>query len=191
MYNLTTTILALPNIIGCEEFPRSEHGKLLVEDINNFINNNYRLTGNDLIKAFDMAATHSLYLDGKRVDPSTFGKHLSRASVGKILTAYKESKQDKKARPVGYNSKQLNEAKVKLVTPEEAYSMILDWCNEDDKLPLAAPYLQCFEYLVSMNVINQQSITKGGENRKGMMCPTQIIGGKRKAVEDYFTKNVL
>ena len=87
-----------------------------------------------MIKAFDMAATHSLYLDGKRVDPSTFGKYLSRASVGKILTAYKESKQDKNARPVGYNSKQLNEAKVKLVTPEEAYSMILDWCNEDGKL---------------------------------------------------------
>jgi hypothetical protein len=182
----------LPKIIGCEDFPKSEHGKLLIEDIDRFINEHYRYDGKKVIEAFEAAATHSLFLDGKRIDPSTFGKFLSRAVVGKVLTAYKESKRDSNASPKGYNPNQLPAYRNRLqephepIKPHEAYELILKWCKEDGKLPFVAPYERCYLYLVEKGAIkpvkNKKQTGRFGRN---------AINFKRQRTEEWFTKNVI
>lgn len=176
--------MSLPTIIGCEEFPKSEHGKLLIEDICNFINKNYQYSGKTIVEAFEKAAMHDLYLDGKRVDPSTFGKHLSRSSVGKILTAYKESVRDGKARPQGYNYKQLPEAPVKKITPQEAHDLILKWCKEDRKLPFAAPYHIAYLYLLENNLVREVNNTKHNRFKES---EDMVL----KVVQDWYKRNCL
>jgi len=175
----------LPKIIGCEEFPKSEHGKLLIEDIENFINAQYHYNGKDVIDAFEAAATFTLFLDGKRVDPSTFGKYLSRSTVGKVLTAYKESKQHNKARPAGYNPNQLNEAPKKLITPEESWELMLRFIKEDGGLPFCAPYIGCYNYLVENKFIDPVRKTKATGFSANM------VGPQRQAVEKYLEKNII
>lgn len=182
--------MSLPTIIGCEEFPKSEHGKLLIEDICNFINKNYQYSGKTVVEAFEKAAMHDLYLDGKRVDPSTFGKYLSRSSVGKILTAYKESVRDGKARPQGYNYKQLPEAPVKKITPQEAHDLILKWCKEDGKLPLAAPYNIAFRYLVDNGLVEDVKEIKGGRTKQLFGAMVEV-SAKRQAAENWYIRNVI
>lgn len=172
-------------IIGCEDFPKSEHGKLLIEDIANFINKNYHYSGQTVIKAFEMAATHSLFLDGKRVDPSTFGKYLSRSSVGKVLTAYKESVRDGNARPTGYNPMQLPEAPVKKITPAEAHDLILKWCKEDKKLPFVAPYLHAYKYLLENNQIKEVAAPSTNRFKRSEEDARITL------VKQWYTNNVL
>jgi hypothetical protein len=185
MYNLKSTIISLPKIIGCEEFPKSEHGNLLVEDIQNFINKQYRFNGQQVSEAFDMAATHSLFLDGKRINPSTFGKYLSRASVGQVLTAYKEAKRDSNARPSGYNPKQLPEYKSKNITPEESWDLMLKFIKEDGGLPFCAPYIGVYNYLVNNGLMKPvRKATKSG-------FAANMDGPERQAVEQYLLRNII
>lgn len=165
-------------IIGCEEFPKSEHGKLLIEDICRFINDQYKYSGKTVVKAFEMASTHSLFLDGKRVDPSTFGKFLSRASVGKVLTAYKEHMKDSNARPQGYDYKALPEAPLKRITPYEAYELCLKWYKKDGVLEYA-PVNMAYEYLLENGQV--EKIEKVRTNR----FEDNFDGRKHKAVENY------
>lgn len=185
MYSLANTIISLPKIIGCEDFPKSEHGKLLIEDIERFINDHYRMNGKQIVTAFEMAATHSLYLDGKRVDPSTFGKFLSRASVGKILTAYKESKQSIKARPSGYNFNQLPSNQTKNISDEDAWELVLTWAKKEGKPPFGAPYLGAYRYLLKnkqIRPVNGQPSNRFEANHSGK---------EKEAVEAYLLQNVL
>jgi hypothetical protein len=170
-------------LIGCEDFPKSEQGKILIEDLEKFINDRYKYSAKQLIEAFTMASTYELYLDGKRVDPSTFGKHLSRASVGKILTAYREHLKDSNARPSGYNRNQLPEAPVKKITPAEAWDLVLKWFKEEGQPPQFAPYLSAYEYLLSNNQVKpvKHSTKKFGNFDEE--CP------ERLAVERYLLQH--
>jgi hypothetical protein len=181
----------LPKIIGCEEFPKSDHGKLLIDDIDRFINEQYRMSAKDVLLAFEKAATFTLFLDGKRLDPSTFGKYLSRASVGKVLTAYKESKQGDKARPSGYNYNQLNAAPVKVINPEEAYSLVVKWTKEDGKFPLGAPYRKCYEYLIEKKAIKPINHKSNKRGRLSQMVGSVIEADPyRMAVQEYLQTNI-
>lgn len=179
------TILSLPKIIGCEEFPKSDHGKLLVDDLESFINNQYRFTGKQVLEAFDLAATHSLFMDGKRVDPSTFGKYLSRASVGKVLTAYKESKQSKNARPSMYNPNQLPEYKKENISDADCWELVLKWTKEENKPPFAAPYSGAYRYLLGNNQVPKVKPSKKTSFSDNLDSP------QRQAVEKYLYKNVI
>lgn len=190
MYNLKMTIISLPKIIGCDDFPKDDHGNLLVDDIENFINNNYRFTAKQVNEAFDMAATHSLYMDGKRVNPSTFGKYLSRASVGQVLTAYRETKQSGNARPSGYNLRQLNEADIKKITPEEAYSLILKWTKEDGEFPMVAPYRSCYLYLLEKKAVREIVPKKSSGRFSQMIGAVMDNNPYRMVVQEYLTKNL-
>lgn len=174
--------MSLPMIIGCEEFPKSEHGKLLIQDIERFINDKYHYSGKTVVEAFEMAAMHNLFLDGKRVDPSTFGKFLSRASVGKVLTAYKEYLKDSNARPQGYNYNALPEAPVVKPTPSECWDMVLRWYKEDNGFPLCAPYLGAYEYLVEQGQIKPIEKVKANRFEDNMQSP------ERQVVENYLKK---
>lgn len=192
MYNLITTITSLPALVGCKEFPNDQQGMSLVKLINDFINEEYRYDGKTVIEAFKMAVKRELYLDGKRIDPSTFGQHMSVNVVGQVLTAYKESKRDSNARPQGYNPKQISYYGNRLqephepIKPHEAYELILKWCNEDGKLPFAAPYDLCYQYLVEKGALKAVE----QEKRKGRYGRNQV-NYKRLSTEQWFTKNVI
>jgi hypothetical protein len=178
------TILGLPKIIGCEEFPKSDHGALLIADIDDFINKQYNFSGKQVVEAFEMAATHTLYLDGKRVDPSTFGKYLSRASVGKVLTAYKESKQSNKARPSGYNSLQISAPPKKLITPAESWELVLKWTKQENKVPFCMPYEGAYQYLIENKQIKDVKNITSRFNRTSENM-------RHRAVEQYLIRNVI
>jgi len=175
-------------LIGCEDFPKSEQGKILIEDLEKFINDRYKYSAKQLIEAFTMASTYELYLDGKRVDPSTFGKHLSRASVGKILTAYREHLKDSNARPSGYNQNQLPKATVKKITPAEAHNLILKWIKQDGELPAFAPYNIAYLYLLEKGQVKPVSEET---SRMRLMGANVEVSAKRKAAEDWYKRNAV
>lgn len=184
MYNLTTTILDLPRLVGCRDFPDDQQGMQLVKLIQDFINEEYHYNGQTVREAFKMAVKRELYMDGKRIDPSTFGQHLSVNVVGQILTAYKESIRDGKARPQGYNYKQLPEAPVKKITPQEAHDLILKWCKEDRKLPFAAPYHIAYLYLRENNLVREVNNTK---HNRFKQSEDMVL----KVVQDWYKRNSL
>ena len=155
MYNLVSTITQLPSMVGCQEFPNSPQGMALIKLIQDFINEEYHYSGETVRKAFMLAAKQELYLDGKRIDASTFGQHLSVNVVGKVLTAYKEHLRQGKARPQGYNSLQLPAHEVKKITPAEAWDLVLKFYKQDGKLPVAAPYLQAYQYLLEKGQVRK------------------------------------
>ena len=158
---------------------------MLVEDIDRFINEQYRMNAKDVLNAFDKAATHQLFLDGKRVDPSTFGRYLSRATVGKVLTAYKESNQQKKSQPTSGNWDQLGEYKQQLITPAEAFELVVRFTKEDGKFPLAAPFLGAYQYL-----LEKKAIVPVKKSSKQMFA-SELSSPERTAVEKYITTNIL
>ena len=148
------------------------------------------MNARDLLMAFEKAATFTLFIDGKRLDPSTFGKYLSRASVGKVLTAYKEFSQGNKARPQGYKTLQLAEAPKKKITPEEAYSLILKWVQEDGEFPVVAPYRSCYQYLLEKNVVKPINSTKSKGRFSQMIGAQMDVNPYRRTVEEYLSKNL-
>ena len=158
---------------------------MLVEDIDRFINEQYRMNAQDVLNAFDKAATHQLFLDGKRVDPSTFGRYLSRATVGKVLTAYKESNQQKKSQPTSGNWDQLGEYKKQLITNEQAWELVVRFTKEDGKFPLAAPFMGAYQYLMDKKAI--QPVKKSSKQ----MFASELSSPERTAVEKYITTNIL
>lgn len=188
MYNLTTTILELPRLVGCRDFPDDQQGMQLVKLIQDFINDEYKYNGQTVREAFKMAVKRELYMDGKRIDPSTFGQHLSVNVVGQILTAYKESVRDGKARPQGYNYKQLPEAPVKKITPQEAHDMILKFIKEDGKLPLGAPYNIAFRYLVDNGLVEDVKEAKVGRTKQLFGAMVEV-SAKRQAAENWYARN--
>lgn len=168
--------MSLPVIIGCEEFPKSEQGKLLIEDICAFINQQYGYSGKQIVEAFELASSYSLYMDGKRVDPSTFGKHLSRASVGKVLTAYREQQRREK---VTSPYLALPEAQTKTITPLEAYELCHKWFKQEGEL-INAPANMAYEYLLSQGKVSKVEQVKTNrfvDNNEGL---------KHREVEKYF-----
>lgn len=188
MYNLITTITELPKLVGCHDFPNDQQGMQLIKLIQDFINDEYRFDGKTVTEAFKKAVKRELYLDGKRVDPSTFGQHLSVNVVGQVLTAYKESVRDGKARPQGYNPRQLPEAPVNKITPNEAHDLIVKWCKEEGKLPLGAPYNIAFRYLLENGLVKDVS-NEIPERTKHMFGSKVEVSAKRQAAENWYLRN--
>jgi hypothetical protein len=187
MYNLISTITELPKLIGCADFPNSPQGMGLIKMIQDFINSEYRYTGAQVKEAFTMAVKRELYLDGKRVDPSTFGQHLSVNVVGQVLTAYKEHKRVGRARP-GYNPNQLPEFKKKPIAPAEAHDMILEWIKKDGELPAFAPYNIAYLYLLEKGQVKPVSEET---SRMRLMGANVEVSAKRKAAEDWYKRNAV
>ena len=185
MYNLISTITDLPKLVGCQDFPNSPQGMQLIKLIQDFINDEYKYTGQQVTEAFKMAVKRELYLDNKRVDPSTFGQHLSVNIVGQVLTAYKESKQSKGARPSGYNFNQIEAPKKKLITPSESWELVLNWTRKEQKIPFVAPYAGAYQYLVENNQIKPvKKIVANRFNR-------DLENMQHKAVQEYLKRTVL
>lgn len=183
MYNLISTIKELPTMVGCQEFPNSPQGMALIKLIQDFINEEYHYSGETVRKAFMMAAKQELYLDGKRIDASTFGQHLSVNVVGRVLTAYKEHQRQNKSRP-GYNPMQLPEVKKKPITPQEAHEMIVEWINRDRKLPFAAPYHLAYQYLLEKNMVRPAPVISYNRFKK-------VDDMELKIAQDWYQKNCL
>ena len=182
MYNLITTITELPKLIGCADFPNSPQGMGLIKMIQDFINSEYKYSGAQVKEAFTMAVKRELYLDGKRVDPSTFGQHLSVNVVGQVLTAYKEHKRQGKANH-GYNPIQLPEFKKKPITPQEAHELILGWIRKDGKLPLAAPWVHAYEYLLERKMVTEPPKQNNRFKQEG--------DPRIRTAEDWYKRNAV
>ncbi len=183
-YNLISTITELPRLVGCHDFPNDQQGMNLIKIINDFINEQYRYSGAQVKDAFTMAVKRELYLDGKRVDPSTFGQFLSVNVIGQVLTAYKESKQTEKTRPTGYNPIQLNEYKKELISDAESWELVKKFTLTDGVPPFAAPYRGAYNHLVEIGAIKgvKVAITSAFRN---------MISPQRDAVEKYLRANVI
>jgi hypothetical protein len=186
-YNLISTITDLPKLVGCNDFPSSPQGMQLIKLINDFINEQYKYSGLQVKEAFTMAVKRELYLDGKRVDPSTFGQHLSVNVVGQVLTAYKESKRNDNARPKAYNSLQIGYNK-KPITPKEAFELISKWCNEDGKLPKFAPYKIAFKHLLETGKVKDVDRVKSFGIKSRMK---EVSDPETEASERWFTNNLI
>ena len=185
MYNLISTITDLPKLVGCHDFPNSPQGMQLIKLISDFINEEYRYSGAQVTEAFKMAVKRELYLDGRRVDPSTFGQHLSVNVVGQVLTAYKEAKRDSNARPSGYNARQLPDYKTKNITPEESWDLMLKFIKEDGGLPFSAPYIGVYNYLVGRGFIKPvRKATASGFS-------ANMDSSERQLVEQYLLRNII
>lgn len=181
-------------LVGCKDFPDNEEGVVIVKLINDFISEEYDYNSEQVIAAFKMAVKRELYLDGKRVDPSTFGQYVSLDSVGKVLTAYKEMQRHKKSQPANFDFKQLPAAEPKKITPQEAHEFIIGCCNRDGELPEQAPYLFAYIHLLGLDEIKEVA-----KNSKGSVAKRKLLGEfvkveispKQKAAEDWYTKNVI
>ena len=186
MYNLTSTILSLPQLVGCKDFPDSQQGMKLVKLIQDFINDEYKFNGQQLTEAFTLAVKRELFLDNRRVDPSTFGNHLSVNIVGQVLTAYKEHLKDSNARPKGYNYNQLPERQTKKkISDEDSWELVLKWAKEEGKPPFAAPYIGAYRYLVKNKQI------KPSRKETSNNFESNLSGNERERVERYLLQNVL
>ena len=175
MYNLITTIAQLPQLVGCKDFPSDQQGMSLIKLINDFINEEYQYNGKQVIEAFTKATKRELYLDGKRIDPSTFGQYLSVNVVGQVLTAYKEDKRrDNVTRP--YFG--LPEVQKKPITPYEAWELCSKWFKEEGEL-INAPANMAYEYLLSQGKVRKV------EQVKTNRFTDNNEGAKHRAVEKY------
>lgn len=144
--------------------------------INDFINEEYRFNGKQVTEAFKLAVKRELWLDGKRVNPSTFGNHLSVNVVGQVLTAYKEHLRDATARPTQYLG--LPEVHKKPITPYEAWELCRKWHKEEGEL-INAPVNMAYEYLLSQRLVKKVEEVKTNrfqDNNEGL---------KHRAVEKY------
>ena len=184
-YNLVSTISELPKLIGCQDFPSSQQGMQLIKLISDFINEEYQYSGQQVTEAFKMAVKRELYLDNKRIDPSTFGQHLSINVVGQVLTAYKEAKQQTKAQPTKGNWDQLGEYKKQLLTPRESWEVTLSLTLQDGEPPLACPYLGAYQHLV------EKGMLKPVKKTSKQMFSSEMCSPERQAVEKYLISNIL
>jgi len=154
----------------------------LIKLINDFINEEYKYSGNEVVEAFKKAVKRELFLDGKRIDPSTFGQHLSVNVVGQVLTAYKEFKRGESARPQYLG---LPEVQKKPITPIQAWELVERWSKEEGQPTDYAPYNLAFEHLLQMGKVQPVEKTKSnrfGDNRKSP---------KYDAVVKYIKQHVL
>ena len=194
MNDLITTIKILPMLVGCKDFPENEEGVVIIKLLNDFINEEYGYTSEQVITAFKMAVKRELYLDSKRVDPSTFGQYVSLDSVGKVLTAYKELQRHKKSQPANFDFKQLEAPEPKKITPKEAHEFIVECCKRDGSLPDQSPYIFAYNYLVEndkIKAVNEKS--KGGIVKQRFLGKDVKvkISPKRKAASDWYINNVI
>lgn len=190
-WNYTNVIKIIPTYVGCNDFPQGTQGEQLKAIISEFINEQFPLLKpDDITEAFKLSAAGKLFDNGKKIEPNTYGQFLSAALVGRVLSAYVDYKKDARSRPSGYDFKRLNEAPVKNITPEEAYSLILKWVKEDGEFPLAAPYRKCYEYLLSKGVVKPiDPVVKRGRYAQ-MVGSVMENDPYRIAVQEYLNKNL-
>jgi len=198
-YNLITTITELPTLVGCKEFPNSPDGIKLIKLINDFINDEYKYDASMVKAAFKMAAKQELYLDNKRIDPSTFGQHLSINVVGKVLTAYKEFKRSENARPKSDTGFLLNAENDEKITPKEAYEYYIKWTKKDGKVPtIFPPFWFAYDYMVEHGIIEPvkermvaRKIPEREVQQIGNILKNPTISSRQHAVEQYFQRTLL
>jgi len=154
-WNFTNVLTRIPTYVGCIDFEGSQ-GMALVALLSEFINEEFPLMNPDEVtSAFKAAASGKLMENGRKIEPNTYGKHLSANVVGKVLSAYQDFQKGERARPSGYNPNQLGEGKVNLITPKESHELIVGWISSDGCMPFAAPYATAYRYLVETNIIRE------------------------------------
>lgn len=186
-WNFTNTITRIPTYVGCNDFPTSSQGMQLIALINEFINDEFPLLRpDDVDKAFKLAASGKLIENGKKIEPNTYGKHLSAAVVGKVLSAYVDHQKHERMRPKpNYNRLALPQHQKQKISDEDAWELVLKWTKEEKQLPFSAPYLGAYRYLIKNKQI------KPVLNEFGESAADNMSGQRRERVERYLLQNVL
>ena len=131
--DLLNFIDVMPTMVGAPIF-QSKDTWLIVE-IAKFIVSEYpKFTLFDIQKAFTMGAKRELRTDSGVVDISTFGQKVSVNSVGKVLAAYTEYKNELRARPSSMFPtavKAIGPKKEGRITQKDAYHMLIDYVKKD------------------------------------------------------------
>lgn len=174
-------------MVGCRPFPKSEQGKLLIDQINDFVNRKFHLTGPDVIKAFEAAAARELNIGNKPIEPDTFGQYLSIATFGKVLSAYRDYKKEEPKLRLPHYENELQRPHTP-ITPKEAFEL----CHEKSKLE--DPQLHLLPLTAAYRYMEKEGLVKSEKNR---VCNIMVkwlgrtqqmeITAHEKSVIDYFS----
>jgi len=165
-------------LVGCQPFPKSEQGKLLIEQINEFVNKKFHISSVDVIEAFEAAAARELNIGNKPVEPDTFGQFLSVAIFGKILSAYRDFKKQEPRAYIQHYGSELERPHTP-ITPAEAWELVERWYKEDEQFAYLAPYQLAYKHLVETKQMKPVVPIKKGYGGFALQYP------ERRAVEQF------
>jgi hypothetical protein len=132
LYAMLDIVDLLPTRIGCKHFDAAD--EWIIADIAKFIIEEYKkLSPEEVLNAFTLAAKRKLYFQDKPLNPSTYGQKLNVSVVGYVLTAYKQQMAQEGLVPkyVPRNQKQLGAPSTKM-NPKDAYDMLVGFYEKDD-----------------------------------------------------------
>ncbi len=137
---LLDAIDLMPTMVGAPIFTKDD--TWIIVSIAKFIVTEYpKLTLFDVQKAFSMGAKRELRNEKHEiVEVSSFGQKISANLVGKVLSAYEESKRRDRANGTKMFPSQLKsiegpKKESGKMTPKTAYGMLVDECSASGKLP--------------------------------------------------------
>lgn len=147
LVGLLETIDELPMYVGAPEF--GDNTKLIILMANYIMRQFPSIDSTKLVEAFELAASGKLYSNHKRINVSTYGRQLSIDTVGTVLGAYKQFKEDEKRQPPPYipSNRQLAEPKPEPVSDEWHYNHLLNYVKEHNAMPLAHLWESIFRHL--------------------------------------------
>ncbi len=185
MYNLISTLKNLPSLVGCKDFPNDTQGMALLKDIQDFLNKHSPIQGGNLREAFELAAARKLLLNGKLIEPDTFGQHLSVNIVGKVVAAYNEYKRNERSRPQrGLPEFESDDR----ITDKESFEFYEKWTNHDGKVPTFAPFWGAYNYMVKEDIIKPVKENNIAVRRTlGNLEYIEKISSRQHVVEKHFT----
>ena len=211
LYAMLDIVDLLPTRIGCKHFDAAD--EWIIADIAKFIIEEYKkMTPEEVLNAFTLAAKRSLYFQDKPLNPSTYGQKLNISVVGYVLTAYKQQMSQEALQPkyVPRNQKAIGAGEGKM-TKKAAYEMLVKMYEKDGWKPptLFGLWGMVHDYLVAAKkydfdkakVLELEAEAKAnataekdrlpGISRKKFDQKELESEFKRLAVKEYFNNHVI
>ena len=183
----------LPGYVGASKWGTDERPIVLLA---NFIFRRFpTIYPENLVEAFELAASGSLYQDNKRVKVTSYGKTLDIDLVGTVLSAYKEHKREeaRRPKPIIPASRQLNEGPKFKPTGKYFYGLMMKDVKAEGKLPIAMVWKSIHEYMCEEGLLNPIKVpVPSGKSDKfgsiGSMFSSDIY---RADIEKYLIEKKL
>ena len=189
--SLLNTIVLLPSYIGAPRFESIDNQferERSVISIANFIMKRFpKITAEQLVDAFEMAAAGELTEEGKMINPATFGKLINIEVIGRVLRAYAEWHRMKRIAPAkaDFTKKALPEASR---GPEAQYHELRNYVIENRKLPELRFWKVIHNYLVEKGLSNPIQEVKESEemNVFEIMIEGRNATARINAIKSHF-----
>lgn len=153
--NLLKIVDTLPYYVGAKPFDDEE--ETMQSLIANFIMKRYKLTNNEVVDAFEMAAAGELYLDNKRVSLNTYGSTLDIEKVGIVLTAYRNQKNRQKIQPKRIEHK---ESKVETPSAKWHYDSMMEEVRKTGKMPKFRAFATIEQYMIEQGMLSEKKVVR-------------------------------